>query len=367
MAVYKRKDRQGWLVDVTVEGKRYRQLIKSACNETQALAAERKILAEIHVQKYGSSKITVPTLRQFLPEYLAWAKVNKRSWKVDEYHCRVIAEHLGHKRLHEIAPFDIEKFKIERAKTITPKKKLITKSAINRTLEVLSKIFTMAMTNDAWGIVKNPCRQVEKFSIERRPYRVLTTEEEQHFLQYLVGRRAHLAYIVVLNLKTGLRPSELVSLRITDVDFQKQRLNIENTKTKMARTVPFSDATAEVLRELIQSAQEKDSPFLFPSPRNPKKHLVRFNKAFAAAVREAGLASDGYTQNITPYKLRHTFATRLAEMTSGDAFTLQVLLGHAQISTSRLYVHVQEEQTRRAIDALEQYASTEEEKIKRRA
>lgn len=366
MAVYKRKDRGSWVVDITVDDVRYRQTIPTARNKAMALDAEKAIIKEIHDKKYKAQK--APLFRAYVLDYLAWSRVNKRSWKADEYHCRVLAASFGDKRLDDISPFDIEKFKIERAQAITPKGKLITKSAINRHLEVLSKIFTMAMTNADWGLVKNPCRQVEKFTVEKRPYRILTKEEETRLIEYLVGRRAHVAYIVALNLKTGLRPSELVGLRISDVDWVNRRLKIENTKTNTARFVPFSDSTGAMLSELIQMAQEKQSPFLFPSPRDPQKHLTRFNKAFASAVKEAGLASDGYVQNITPYKLRHTFATRLAEMTSGDAFTLQKVLGHANINTSRNYVHIQEGQVRRAIEAMDDYREEAEPiKQKRRA
>jgi len=366
MAVYKRKDSGTWIVDITIDGARVRRTIKTARNKAQALDAERRIIEERHNQQWGTP--TPPTLRDFVPEYLAWAKGNKRSWKTDEYHCRVLVQHFGDKRLHEIAPFDIERFKIERLRVITPKGKPITKSAINRHLEVLSKMFTLAMANEAWDIRKNPCRSVEKFTVERRPYRVLTKEEEERLFDHLVGRRKHLAFIVALNLQTGLRPSELLKLQISDVDLIGRRLKIENTKTNTARCVPLNNSAAEIVNQLVADAQEKGSPYLFSTPRNPNKPMQRFNKAFRAAVKEAGLSGDGYEQNITPYKLRHTFATRLAELTAGDAFTLQKVLGHANITTSRQYVHINEEQVRRAVEALERYGEQEQdERTKRRA
>ncbi len=367
MTVYKRKDSGKWVVDLTLEsGERVRKTILTARNKAQALAAERRMLDELHQAKYGTPEqaSAAPRLQDFVPDYLAWARVNKRSWKADEYHCRVLVAHFGERYLHEITPFDIEKFKIERAAVITPKGRPITKSAINRHLEVLSKLFTIAMTNESWGITRNPCRQVEKFAVEKRPYRILTKEEEERLLACLTGRRQHLADIVALNLHTGLRPSELVKLQVSDVDFVNRRIKIENTKTKTARFVPMNRHSHELLVLLVQAATENQTDYLFPSPRNPKTHLTRFNKAFAAAVKEAGLYSDGYVQNITPYKLRHTFATRLAELTAGDAFTLQKVLGHGNITTSRNYVHVQEDQVRRAVEALDGYTEAGEEKQK---
>jgi integrase len=369
MTVRKRKDSGTWIADFTIDGERFRLTIPTARNKSQALDAERVLMEQAHRRKYGLDvgARQAPLLKEFVTEYMAWAEGNKRSWKTDAYHCRVLVKHFGEKRLTEITPFDIEKFKIERLQIITPKGKPITKNAINRTLEVMCKMFTLAMNQEQWGVAKNPCRQVEKFTIEKRPYRILTKEEEERLFDHLVGRRKHLAYIVALNLHTGLRPSELVKLQVSDVDFANRRLKIEHTKTNTARFVPMNRNSEELLIELSQKAKEKQSPFLFPSPRDPQKPMARFNKAFAAAVKEAGLASDGYVQNITPYKLRHTFATRLAELTRGDAFTLQKVLGHANITTSRHYVHVQEEQVRRAIEALDDYGSSEQQEREKRS
>jgi integrase/recombinase XerD len=356
MSVYKRKDNGRWMVHLEVNGKSIRRTIRTARNKSEAMEAEKLILRQIHEKTFGLDAL--PTFAGFVPVYLAWAKTNKRSWEHDEYHCEVLKRFFGPTRLDKISSFDVERFKMDRLKEKKTKwtkdglvttEDSVTRTTVNRHLEVLSKLFTVAQ--QSWKI-DNPCKKVKKFKVERKPYRILTPEEETKLLACLVNRREHLLDIVLLDLHTGLRPSELMKLHVSDVDLANSRLKIENTKTSQARFVPLNTTAVEICSRLLAAAVKKKTPWLFPSPKDPSKHATAFRKAFASAVKEAGLDASDYAGRITPYKIRHTFATRIAQITGGDILAIQRLLGHSNMQTSAIYVHLSEDHLRDVVSKI---------------
>jgi site-specific recombinase XerD len=132
----------------------------------------------------------------------------------------------------------------------------------------------------------------------------------------------------------GLRVSEICRLCIDDVDAKRMVLRIRNAKRGRERYVMLS---ARLLRELraYWKATRLAGPLFFPGragrPRLTRKAL---QKAFADAARRAGLA-----KRVSPHTLRHSFATHLLEAGT-DLRSLQVLLGHASITSTTIYLHV---------------------------
>jgi hypothetical protein len=136
--------------------------------------------------------------------YLPWARTNKRSVANDEAACKVIKRFFAKKPLGRVAPFLVEKFKRERKLTPVGKKKQRERAPanVNRELEILSKIFTMAEDNGM--VASNPCRKVNKLRQDNRITRYLTADEERRLMAALTGRRAYLKPIVVLALNKGM-------------------------------------------------------------------------------------------------------------------------------------------------------------------
>jgi integrase len=99
----------------------------------------------------------------------------------------------------------IEKFKSERRKTPTKAGKPRRPASINRELECLSSIFSIAMRKPHRLISENPCREVTKLLEENQRNRYLSAEEEERLLAACVGDRAHLRPIIILALNTGMR------------------------------------------------------------------------------------------------------------------------------------------------------------------
>lgn len=299
MTVRYRKDSQKWMVDINLpDHPRIRQLVPEAKNRSQALQAEKAIIASLFDKKYGTPK--APTLESFIQShYLPWAKLNKKSWQDDRYHCDVLTRFFGDKILDQISPFDIERFKKLRREEMGKRKKLVTPTTVNRHLEVLSKIFSLAVRDAV--VSKNPCQSVAKLKTQSRRYRILSSEEEQRLLAVLVGRRAYLLDLVQLDLATGLRKGELLSLRWEQVNLSARILTIKNTKTGRDRFVPLTDRAIEALSRLMRKT---NSLFVFPSPVIPETHITEIKKAWASALQEAQIADFRF------HDLRHTFVTR---------------------------------------------------------
>ncbi len=134
----------------------------------------------------------------------------------------------------------------------------------------------------------------------------------------------------------GLRASELVELKRADVDLALALLRVRGKGGK-ERLVPFGAVAKAYLDKYIEllEAQALGSPFLFPSPRRGGRSLSR-QSLWKAVKRYAALAG---VEGVKPHLFRHTFATHLIQA-GADVRTVQELLGHANIATTRIYAHL---------------------------
>src|SRR5215217_1944139 len=111
MSVRKRGTK--WHYDFMIDSVRYRGSIKTARTKAQAECAELQIKLRVHEGMYGKPKGSI-TMKEFVEaRYIPWTKANKRSWKIDMSRLKPILSFFGNKRLGEVNPFLIEKFKIE--------------------------------------------------------------------------------------------------------------------------------------------------------------------------------------------------------------------------------------------------------------
>jgi integrase/recombinase XerD len=131
----------------------------------------------------------------------------------------------------------------------------------------------------------------------------------------------------------GLRVSEVVALKVSDIDSQRMILRVEQGKGQRARYVMLSPQLLEWLRDWWRAARPRGWLFPGKDPVNPMtdRHLCR---VVSAAAREAGIA-----KRVSPHTLRHSFATHLLEQ-GVDIRVIQVLLGHAKLETTALYTRV---------------------------
>jgi integrase/recombinase XerD len=153
----------------------------------------------------------------------------------------------------------------------------------------------------------------------------------------------------------GLRITELVMLKPEHIDSSRMVLHVELGKGQKARLVALSEVLLRLLRDYWRNDRPKvkGSPWLFPSA-NPAKPID--DTTIQKACQEARVKA-GITKHATPHTLRHCYATHLLEAGT-DLRTVQALLGHAYLSTTAVYTHVQRKlvtATKSPLDAIEHF------------
>lgn len=158
-----------------------------------------------------------------------------------------------------------------------------------------------------------------------------------------------LTCLLELLFATGLRVSELVGLSVQAATAERDFILVKG-KGGRERLVPVSSAARGAIRDylgVLAQGDSQESKWLFPSS-GAAGHLTRqhFALELKALAREAGLDAG----RVSPHVLRHGFASHLLEG-GADLRAVQQMLGHADISTTQIYTHVQSERLREVVEA----------------
>ncbi len=173
------------------------------------------------------------------------------------------------------------------------------------------------------------------YSIERpikseRLPKVISLEE----VQLIINNTNNIKHkcIVSLLYSAGLRRSELLNLKLEDIDSKRMVITIKHGKGNKDRLTILSPSVLAVLRKYDKEWGPKK--YLFESPRGEKYSPASVIKIIKTAAKKAGIR-----KNITPHMLRHSFATHLLE-NGTDLRYIQVLLGHNSTRTTEIYTQV---------------------------
>jgi integrase len=305
--------------------------------------------AELLLEKRKAEPEENPKFVDFSVGYLEYSKTHRRSYGVEFYYVnRTLVPFFGRLRLKEIKPFQVELFKQKRLRDG------LKKSSINREIGLLKSILNRAVKLQT--IDANPARDAELFELDDSSVsdRVLSNQEEIKLLvacdeSELRYRAPHLKFVILVALYTGLRRGEILRLRWSDIDFEKNRLRVRKSKTKAGRR---SVNLNSVLRgKLLFLNEQEHGEWVFPSPERfqtpgqPERHIADVKNAFRRAVRLAGI------EWITFHQLRHTFCSRLAD--AGVPMpVIQDLAGHSSIIMTRRYTHPADELKQKAVEVL---------------
>jgi integrase/recombinase XerD len=173
---------------------------------------------------------------------------------------------------------------------------------------------------------------------EPRRLPVVLSPEEVGRLLALTTNVKHKAALS-LTYATGLRSSEVASLKVTDIDRDRMVIRVEQGKGKKDRYVILSPNLLEILREWWRAARKKGwmapgQPWLFPGYRGQHMSARQLHRIVRLAAARAGIA-----KRVGVHTLRHSFATHLLEQKT-DIRIIQVLLGHKKLDTTALYTRV---------------------------
>jgi integrase/recombinase XerD len=185
-----------------------------------------------------------------------------------------------------------------------------------------------------YGVTLDRAEIPERIVYARTPRKlpaILGADEVVRFLEAVPSLKTRVALTTAY--AAGLRASEAVSLKVTDIDSARMVLQVRHGKGAKDRTVMLSAALLAILRSYWRLTRPND--WLFPG-RGPDKPMDV--QVLHAACRSAAKAA-GLTKKVSVHTLRHSFATHLLE-SGTDIRIIQVLLGHANLSTTARYTHV---------------------------
>ncbi|HEY2858766.1 MAG TPA: site-specific integrase [Terracidiphilus sp.] len=183
---------------------------------------------------------------------------------------------------------------------------------------------------------------VDDMPAPKRPIRlpeVLSREEVERLIE-AAASPLHRIWLLILY-GAGVRREELIQLKIEDIDSGRMLIHIRQGKGKKDRNVMLSAKLLDELRGYWRSLDPKPKTYLFPSKsihRNDDAPMT--SKSVWDAVRQAAQRA-GLDKRVHPHTLRHCFATHLLEG-GADLRTIQLLLGHANLTTTSRYLNVSE-------------------------
>jgi integrase/recombinase XerD len=191
---------------------------------------------------------------------------------------------------------------------------------------------------------EDPTAQIDMPKVGRSLPRSLTEEEVEALLAAPsvsdpLGHRDRTMLEVLY--ATGLRVSELVSLKINSVNLNQGVLRIVG-KGDRARLIPLGEEAVQWLHQFLQGPRveillERQTDYLFPTRRGDRMTRQAFWHIIKRHARSAGVQKE-----LSPHTLRHAFATHLLNH-GADLRVVQMLLGHSDLSTTQIYTHVARE------------------------
>ena len=202
-------------------------------------------------------------------------------------------------------------------------------------------------------VAKNVLLEVSLPKLERKLPRFLTTGQVESLVEAPLQQKRHKqapvwmaardAAVIELFYSTGMRLSELVGLDVGDVDPIGETARVLG-KGGRERICPVGRFALEAVSRYRQEARVHEGP-LFLNKSRKRISAQAVNALVKNRLRQAGLPAD-----LSPHKLRHSFATHLLD-NGADLRSVQALLGHASLSTTQIYTHVTIERLKAAYDA----------------
>lgn len=294
--------------------------------KTMANHMAEEISRDLRMGKFAFIQVRVPQFGVFAKEFLEWERdvVKKKSYDRDVQLVANLNSMFETFRLSSITPRDIMDYQEKRLREGRKP------ATVNRELACLKHIFNVARQRGKFA-GENPVTRVKFLEEKNDVTRVLTKEEEKRLLD---SCPPYLYPIVLTALNTGMRKTEIINLKWTDVNLQVGHIVLESTTTKgkSRRIIPLNKKVRALLSEL---KLKSTNPYVFVnSLGTPYKSRHCMDK-FLKVCEEAELT------DITFHALRHTFATRFMEK-GGDFSAVYKILGHKDPKVTMRYQHPEE-------------------------
>jgi site-specific recombinase XerD len=270
---------------------------------------------ELFITALRGQNYSPKTLRAYgddLRQFLSWVAKNRVDWDLPKRFSRV----------------DIEGFMSYLAG------QQMTGVTRVRKLAALRKFFTFLTENRI--IAGNPAITVKGARREEKEPGILYKEQYKALL-YEASDHVRDYAIIMTFLQTGIRLSELVNLRVDDVDVEHRLLTVRQGKGKKDRQIPLVDEAVKALRNYLRYRNTElvlDDEIFFLAKNGTSLNVSSVKYIVAKYVKKAGIR-----KKVSVHTLRHTFGAHKADKQMGIA-TLQELMGHKKKETTLKYIHL---------------------------
>lgn len=177
--------------------------------------------------------------------------------------------------------------------------------------------------------------------------KVLTKEQATKLLETVNGAFSYGTYdkrnyaIISVFLNCGLRLSELINLKLEDINMRTRSMNIRGGKGGKDRMVYFGEDCKQAIKDYLEVREEIGIPYVFISKEKCKMSDTGVRNMVKAVMKKAGIRGG------STHTLRHTCATAYYEATN-DIRVVQKILGHSDISTTMIYTHIHDSKLKEA-------------------
>ncbi len=338
----------------TKDGKtRYRALVRKRGFPAQSMTFERKTDAQqwarsvetaIDERRFSHvAEAKKRTVRELIDRYILEVLPNRpRSFPTRKQQLLWWRDQLGTLKLADLSPDLIVDCRNRLTRRKSRAGEAISWATVNRYLAALSHALNVAVREWRW-LNESPMRDVSKLKEPSPRVRFLSEAEREKLLDVCRRSSSKFLYpIVVLALSTGMRKSEILSLKWDDIDFKHERIIIQKAKNDERRAVPLVGKAKAVLEEMFKGGAS-ESELVFPG--NGLTGRLDIKKSWYTALRQADIS------NFRFHDLRHCTASYLA-MNGASLPEIASVLGHKTYQMVARYAHLSDDHTTKVVRSM---------------
>jgi len=280
---------------------------------------------------YGGELKTKHNLNDVVQEYLA-REYKGKDYKKQSTRLDFWVKSIEVKPISDITTRDVSEAMLKLPSSLS-------NATINRYKSAISVVFNYACRQ--YNLTSNPVGLIPSKPEDNHRVRYLSTLERKRLLNACMEVSWSKLYLLVLTaITTGARRGELLSLRWSDIDFDRQTAYVQTTKNGQPKVLPL---TNDVIKELIKFRTRNDS-LIFNSE-------IKLNKAFCFTKQWNNALKEAKLEDFTFHCLRHTCASYLAQ-SGASLLEIADVLGHKQISVTKRYAHLCVDHKQKLINAV---------------
>lgn len=226
------------------------------------------------------------------------------------------------------------------------------KTSLARKISTYTQFFNFLI--DEKLIDNNPIKDIKQPKLDSKLPVILSVDDIQNLInsskQDISNLGIRFNCMIEIMYATGIRVSELVTMTLASL-YQDKNFIIISGKGNKERLVPISKDTQDTINNYLKIRsfffnKDKEVKWLFPSKQSKIGHITRqrFSQLLSSLADGANLKA----KKISPHKLRHAFASHLLA-NGADLRSLQLMLGHEDISTTQIYTHILDERLKQIV------------------